>query len=91
MYFVLLDWVSDDTEWYEQRGQRIHAFDDCADALEFAHNVAYNRAASDAEGNPCNVTVFYNSEGIFDEEDNFVCSFMGCDKYNKCNKPIYLG
>jgi len=90
MYFVLCDWVTDEKEWYEQRGSKVIALNTAAEALALAHNIAYHYDTSEKYENPVNVTIFYNEDGVFDEEDNFVCSYIGCNKYIKCGKKLHL-
>ena len=90
MYFVLCDWVSEEKEWYEQRSQKIIAVNTAAAALELAHNIAYNRETSEKYENPINVTIFYNKDGVFNENDYCLCSYIGCDKYSKRHEKVYL-
>lgn len=86
MFFVVMDWFEDGVDTY--RGMKVIpiADEDVDFALFFAHDLAYNKETWEKYGKPHDVYIFHNDEGIFDEEDCFIASFLGCDKFCKNDK-----
>ena len=91
MFFVMMDWFEDGVDSY--RGMKvIPILDSDADIAFFlAHDIAYNMDAWEEYEKPHDVYVFHSDNGIFDEEDNFVCSYLDCDKFTKCGERKFKG
>ena len=91
MFFVMMDWFEDDDNCY--RGMKVIPLpDDFADtALFLAHDIAYTKDAWEKYEKPHNVYVFHSDDGVFDEDDYTMCSYLGCDKFSKCGERKFFG
>lgn len=91
MFFVMMDWFEDDDNCY--RGMKVIPLpDDFADtALFLAHDIAYTKDAWEKYEKPHNVYVFHSDDGVFDEDDCTVCSYLGCDKFTKSGEQKFFG
>lgn len=91
MFFVMMDWFEDGVDSY--RGMKVIplADRDSDIALFLAHDIAYNMDAWKEYEKPHDVYVFHSDNGIFDEEDNFICSYLDCDKLTKCGERKFNG
>jgi hypothetical protein len=91
MFFVMMDWFEDGVDSY--RGMKVIPIldSDAKIALFLAHDIAYNMDTWKEYEKPHDVYVFHSDNGIFDEDDNVICSFLGCDKFNKCIERKFNG
>ncbi len=91
MFFVMMDWFEDGVDSY--RGMKVIPIldSDSKIALFLAHDIAYNMDAWKEYEKPHDVYVFHSDNGIFDEEDNVICSYLGCDKFIKCGERKFNG
>lgn len=91
MFFVMMDWFEDGVDSY--RGMKVIPIldSDAKIALFLAHDIAYNMDAWKEYEKPHDVYVFHSDNGIFDEDDSVICSFLGCDKFNKCSEREFKG
>lgn len=91
MFFVMMDWFEECVDSYP--GMKvIPLFDVDADiAIFLAHDIAYNRDVWEKYGKPHDVYIFHSDDGIFNEDDEVMCSFLGCDKFTKNCKRKFTG
>lgn len=91
MFFVSMDWFEECVE--NCRGLKVIPFpDDFADeAIFLAHDIAYNMDAWEKYEKPHDVYVYHSDNGVFDEDDYVMCSFLGCDKFTKCGERKFNG
>lgn len=91
MFFVSMDWFEECEE--NCRGMKVIPFPDAFadEAVFLAHDIAYNMNTWEEYEKPHDVYVYHSDDGVFDEDDYVMCSYLSCDKFSKCGEQKFNG
>lgn len=91
MYIVMLEWYNEELDDLEKES-RLYFFESCesATALEFAHDIAYDKDAWERYDRPKSIYL-YEVKNAFDicpniywsEDQGYLAAWVNCDKYLK--------